>query len=61
MVVNDAPALSVAEKGLNASPDAVVQLENVSKNFRGVTAVNDLSLTLVRGEFFSLLGPSGCG
>jgi spermidine/putrescine transport system ATP-binding protein len=38
-----------------------VRLERVSKTFHDVVAVDDLSLDVERGEFFSLLGSSGCG
>jgi len=38
-----------------------VRLEGVTKIFGDVVAVNDLSLTIEGGEFFSLLGSSGCG
>jgi spermidine/putrescine transport system ATP-binding protein len=31
------------------------------KNFGGFLAVNNLSFTVERGSFFSILGPSGCG
>jgi ABC-type Fe3+/spermidine/putrescine transport system ATPase subunit len=36
-------------------------LRNVSRTFGGVTAVDNLNLTLREGELVSLLGPSGCG
>jgi spermidine/putrescine transport system ATP-binding protein len=38
-----------------------VRLERVSKHFHDVVAVDDLTLDINRGEFFSLLGSSGCG
>jgi spermidine/putrescine transport system ATP-binding protein len=38
-----------------------VRLENVTKRFGDTIAVDDLSLTIESGEFFSLLGSSGCG
>ena len=38
-----------------------VRLENVTKKFPGVTAVNTFSVTLPDGELICLLGPSGCG
>ncbi|HVM30183.1 MAG TPA: ABC transporter ATP-binding protein [Candidatus Limnocylindrales bacterium] len=38
-----------------------VRLERVSKHFHDVVAVDDLTLDIERGEFFSLLGSSGCG
>jgi spermidine/putrescine transport system ATP-binding protein len=39
----------------------VVQLSRVSKTFGDVKAVNDVSFDIQRGEFFSMLGPTGCG
>ena len=42
------------------STDAVV-LQQVSKRFGSVTAVDTLDLAIRDGEFFSMLGPSGCG
>ncbi len=36
-------------------------LENLSKVFHNVTAVEDFNLSVERGEFISFLGPSGCG
>jgi spermidine/putrescine transport system ATP-binding protein len=33
----------------------------VVKDFAGHRAVNDLSFSVQRGSFFSILGPSGCG
>jgi spermidine/putrescine transport system ATP-binding protein/putrescine transport system ATP-binding protein len=38
-----------------------IAIENVSKRFGAVRAVDDVSVDIARGEFFGLLGPSGCG
>lgn len=38
-----------------------VKLENVTRKFPGVTAVDSFSATLPDGELICLLGPSGCG
>ncbi|MGL4825707.1 MAG: ABC transporter ATP-binding protein [Alphaproteobacteria bacterium] len=38
-----------------------IHLEGVSKNFDGVVAVNNVTLSIYKKEFFSLLGGSGCG
>ena len=40
---------------------AIIQIENVTKRFGPVTAVDAVSLDILAGEFFVLLGPSGCG
>jgi spermidine/putrescine transport system ATP-binding protein len=42
-----------------AQPD--LEALSVAKRFGGFTAVADLSFTVERGSFFSILGPSGCG
>jgi spermidine/putrescine transport system ATP-binding protein len=38
-----------------------VELQGITKRFGDVTAVDDVSLHVSSGEFFSLLGASGCG
>ncbi|MBX0297489.1 ABC transporter ATP-binding protein [Haloarcula nitratireducens] len=38
-----------------------VEVENITKRFDDVVAVDDVSFTADKGEFVSLLGPSGCG
>ncbi|MCC6801745.1 MAG: ABC transporter ATP-binding protein [Anaerolineae bacterium] len=40
---------------------ASVRLVNVSRHFGAVRAVDDVSLDVFEGEFFSMLGPSGSG
>lgn len=53
--------ISAGPNGAPAS-DCVVRLDAVSKRFsNGTLALSDLSLTVKRGAFISLLGPSGCG
>lgn len=42
-------------------PEPDVLLENVTKRFAGVTAVDAISLEIAQGEFVALIGPSGCG
>ncbi len=41
--------------------DADIVFRGVSKHFGDVVAVDDVSLSVERGSFFSFLGPSGCG
>ncbi|MFN3461769.1 MAG: ATP-binding cassette domain-containing protein, partial [Oceanibaculum sp.] len=39
----------------------ILRLENVSKAFGGIRAVNDVSFTLQEGEIVGLIGPNGAG
>ncbi len=39
----------------------ILELRGLSKQFATHRAVHDVSLSIGRGAFFSLLGPSGCG
>ena len=41
--------------------DAYISIQRVSKHFGPVTAVDHISIDIGSGEFFSLLGASGCG
>jgi spermidine/putrescine transport system ATP-binding protein len=41
------------------TPD--IQFVGVTKRYGEVVAVDDVSLSVARGAFFSFLGPSGCG
>ena len=40
---------------------AFLTLQNLTKSFGDFVAVQDMTLSIERGEFISLLGPSGCG
>jgi len=40
---------------------AFIHIQDVSKRFGGMLAVDGVTLNIGRGEFFSLLGPSGSG
>nr|WP_240905282.1 putrescine ABC transporter ATP-binding subunit PotG [Rouxiella badensis] len=39
----------------------MLEIRNLSKSFDGQLAVDDVSLTIFKGEIFALLGASGCG
>jgi len=43
------------------STEIDIEFRGVTKRFDDVVAVDDVSLTVERGAFFSFLGPSGCG
>jgi len=38
-----------------------IRIDNLKRTYGTVRAVDDISLTVGRGELFTLLGPSGCG
>ena len=39
----------------------MIQVRNVTKRFGGITAVDDLSFTVQKGEIFGIVGPDGAG
>ena len=48
-----------AWQDINAEP--YIQIEGITKSYDDVTPVKDISLSVYKGELFSLLGRSGCG
>src|SRR5215207_3646955 len=59
MAVEERVTAPAESGGATAAPD--VRLDNVTKRFDDVVAVDELTLEIPRGAFFALLGPSGCG
>jgi len=41
--------------------DRVIQVENLSKSFNGLVAVDHVNFSVKKGEVFGLLGPNGAG
>src|SRR5690606_33012230 len=39
----------------------LLQVDDLIKKFGGVTAVNNVSFPVLKGEIFSLIGPNGAG
>lgn len=39
----------------------LLEITNISKNFGGIAALTDVSLTIQRGEIYALIGPNGAG
>jgi ABC-2 type transport system ATP-binding protein len=46
---------------INTQPEIVISIRDVSKHFKEVKAVNNISLEVQRGVFLALLGPNGAG
>ena len=46
---------------LDAAPNIYLRIENLWKNFGDFTALREISLEVMEGEFLCFLGPSGCG
>jgi len=44
-----------------AESETALRLNHVSRSFDSVRVLDDLSLTVAKGEFVVLVGPSGCG
>lgn len=53
--------LSKLEPWQDTTEKPYVEIKNLTKTFGGRVTVNDVSLSIYRGELFSLLGRSGCG
>ena len=56
---NPAPDLPKRPQPPRGSP--LLKLEHVSRSFKGLVAVNDLSFDLAVGEILGLIGPNGAG
>ncbi len=59
MSVNDAISRPPAKSQKMVTP--LLEIRNLTKTFDGQSAVDDVSLTIYKGEMFALLGASGCG
>lgn len=57
-------AISVSARGQSTgdrAPSPAVHTNELRKDFRGMTALRGLSMTVGRGEVFGFLGPNGAG
>lgn len=41
--------------------EKIIEVRSITKVFDGVTVIDDLNLSIKKGQFVTLLGPSGCG
>lgn len=46
---------------MNTTPLPLLELRNITKFFGSNKVLDDIDLTVMDGEFLTLLGPSGCG
>ncbi len=40
---------------------SILHLKGISKNYGTLEAIKEIDLNIFEGEFFSIIGPSGCG
>ncbi|WP_123333152.1 putrescine ABC transporter ATP-binding subunit PotG [Erwinia sp. JUb26] len=57
--MNDAIPRPQSKAGRALTP--LLEIRNLTKSFDGQHAVDDVNLTIYKGEIFALLGASGCG
>lgn len=62
---SDGPATQPDSTPNGATQGPIIEARGLTKRFRKgtdvITALNDVDLTIERGEFIALVGPSGCG
>ena len=60
-VLMTVPALRSASAGMTEAVTPFLAVENLTKSFGGVHAVDGVDLTLAAGETRCIIGPNGCG
>ncbi len=46
---------------MNQTPAVAIEIKQLTKTYRGLTALNSVNLSIPQGSFFALLGPNGAG
>ena len=46
---------------MNDNTNSLLSLENITVSFEGFLALNDLNLSLKKGELRAVIGPNGAG
>ncbi|MEM9059236.1 MAG: ABC transporter ATP-binding protein [Pseudomonadota bacterium] len=57
----DAPIAADVKPWRTGAEEPFIRVRSVTKTFGSVTAVNNVSMDIYKGELFCLLGGSGCG
>ena len=55
------PTKKAAERNPPRAADAIIEVRNLTKRFKGFTAVDDITFDVRKGEIFAFLGPNGAG
>jgi ABC-2 type transport system ATP-binding protein len=59
--MNDAPAAASAAETRPLADDLMIEVKGLTKSFKDLKAVDDVSFEVKRGEIFAFLGPNGAG
>jgi NitT/TauT family transport system ATP-binding protein len=64
MKLRGQPALNEGPEAADAAAEAAssaLLFEGISKSFGGIAVLSEVTLSVLPGEFVSIIGPSGCG
>ncbi len=61
MTTTRTPTVSTKDRAMHSSDTDVITTDALTKTYRGISAVQDLSLTVPRHSIFGFLGPNGAG
>ena len=48
-------------KGAGVMSDYIIEMRHITKKFPGITANDDVSISIKKGEIYALLGENGAG